>query len=102
MRVLGLVLSSEETGRKLGWWHETTIPVRRRGYDDPVVLHVASQGGPHVALVALMVAAVGLAGFFAVSGSSAGQSVLGLSRDSALAVASGLLAGLIFVALLII
>lgn len=67
-----------------------------------MVLHVASQGGPHVALVALMVAAGGLAGFFAVSGSSAGPSVLGLSRDNAFAIASGLLAGLILVLLLFI
>ena len=67
-----------------------------------MVLHVASQGGPHIALVALLVVAGGLAGFFAVSGSTAGPSLLGLSRDNAYALAAGLLAGLAFLALLLI
>jgi hypothetical protein len=67
-----------------------------------VVLHVASQGGPHIAPVALLIAAGGLAGFFAVSGSPAGPAVLGLSRDNAFALASGLLAGVVFGLLLLI
>jgi hypothetical protein len=50
----------------------------------------------------MLLVAAGLAGFFAVSGSTAGSSVLGLSRDNAFALATGLLAGLAFVLLLLI
>ena len=71
-------------------------------YDRWMVLHVASQGGPHLVLVALLVLAGGLAGFFAVSGSAGGASVLGMSRDNAYALAAGLVAALAFVALLLI
>jgi hypothetical protein len=67
-----------------------------------VLLHVAAQGGPHVLLVALLVAAGGVAGFFAVSGNATGPSMLGFSRDSGLALAAGLLAGVAFVALLVL
>lgn len=73
-----------------------------RSYDGSVVLHVASQGGPHILLVALLVVAGGLAGFFAVSAGQTGAVVLGLSRDNALALAGGLVSGIAFVALLLI
>ena len=68
-----------------------------------MVLHVASQGGPHLFLVAVLVLAGGLAGFFAVSGSAGGaSSVLGMSRDNAYALAAGLVAALAFIVLLLI
>jgi hypothetical protein len=76
--------------------------VAARSYDELVVLHMASQGGPHIALVALLILAAGLAGFFAVSGSTAGPSALGLSRDNAVAIACGLLAGFILIVLLLV
>jgi hypothetical protein len=72
-----------------------------------VLLHVASQGSDHIALVIALVAAGALAGFFAVAGesdqaTSEGTRTAGVSRGDAVAIVAGLAAAFIFIALVVI